>query len=212
MQNLEEIKTNWKGGTQQSRPGDLDKSAWQTVLKQQAKKQKNLSMQYFWASFIYQIIVYGFLVHVIIKYWGDPMVLLTSVFCLLLYVPFMIVLMQKFKRMAVLKQNENPASDLSIKQYIQDQHSLLSSFYAFKTRYEIVLVPFSSAIFVWIFFRFYFPNGVFDYPTASILLFIVVLGACSAAIFAENQRNFKKPMKKLEEILKDMNTEINQPD
>lgn len=206
MQNLDEIKKNWKVDTEHLNSGRLDKLAWQNLLKQQVKKQKNISMEYFWASFIFQIIVYGFLTHVIIKNWEDRMVLLPSVFCLLLYLPFTVVLMGKFKRMAVLRQDETYASDPSIKEYVVKQYRLLKSFYKFKTRYEIVLVPLSSAFFVWIFFQIYFPGGVITKPILSVLLFILIVGACTAAILAENKRNFKKPLKQLEEILKDINT------
>ncbi len=205
MQNLEEIKKNWKVDTEQLNSAQLDEAAWQNLLKRQVKKQKNMSMPYFWASLTFQIIIYGFLTHVIIKYWGYQVVLLPSVFCLLLYVPFTVVLMLKFKRMAVLKQNEKHATDLAIKEYVLEQSRLLTSFYTFKMRYEIVLVPLSSAIFVWIFFELYLPGGATPYPRASVLLFILILGACTAAILAENKKNFKKPLKQLEEILKDIN-------
>ena len=205
MKNLEEIKKNWKVDTKQLNSAQLDEAGWQDLLEQQVKKQKNISMQYFWASLTFQIIVYGFLTHVIIKYSGDQMVWFPSVFCLLLYVPFTFVLMRKFKQLAVLKQKEKHASDLSIKEYVLKQYMLLKSFYSFKKRYEIMLVPLSSAIFVWIFFRIYLPGGVLNYPKASILLFILSLVACTAAILAENKRNFIRPIKQLEKILKDIN-------
>ncbi len=207
MKNLEEIKRNWKVETEKLNPVRLDEAAWQDILVQQVKKQKSISMRYFWASLTFQIIVYGFLTHVIIKYWGDQMVWFPAVFCLLLYVPFTVVLMRKFKQLAVLKQNEKYASDLSIKEYVLEQHRLLTSFYTFKKRYEIILIPLSSAIFVWIFFRIYLPGGVMGYPKASVLLFIFSLISCTAAILAENKRNFIRPLKKLKIILEDINAE-----
>ena len=205
MQNFEEIKRNWKAGTGHTDSEILDKEKWQNILKQRIKQQKNITMQYFWASLTFQIIVYGFLTHVIVKYWQDISVLVPSAFCLLLYVPFTVILMRKYKRMAVLKQNEGYASNLSIKEYIITQHILLEGFYKFKTKYEMVLVPLSSAVFVWIFFKLYMPGGVMVYPVGSSLLFIAILAACMAAIIAENKRNFRRPLQQLEEILKDIN-------
>ncbi len=205
MQNLEDIQKNWKGRVELSELNPLTKLAWQTLLVKRVNKQKNTSLKYFWASFVYQIIVYGLLSHVIVKHWEEILVWLPGVFCLLLYVPFTIVLMQKFKRMALLQSDDKSASDLSIKDYVHEQYRIITSFYRFKIRYEYFLVPLSSMVFVWILFKLYVPGGVMAYPKMSILLFIIVMGACAAAVLAENNRNFKKPIRQLEEVLKDIN-------
>ena len=205
MQSFEEIQRNWKSGTGYMDSEIIDKEKWQNILKQRVKQQKNITMQYFWASLTFQIIIYGFLTHVMVKYSQDIYVLLPGAFCLLLYVPYTTVLIRKYKRMAVLKQNEKYASSLSIKEYITTQHTLLEGFYKFKITYELVLVPLSSAVFVWIFFKLYMPGGVLVYPIGSSLLFIAILAACMAAIIAENKRNFRRPLQQLEEILKDIN-------
>ena len=206
MKNLEDIKRNWKEGGNHMNPGQLDKATWHSLLELRAKKQRNIGMQYFWASLTFQIIVYGFLVHVTVRYWQDTSVLLPNVLCILIYVPFTVVLMRKFKRMAMLWRNEEHISDMSIKEHIIEQHSLFTSFYRFKTKYEIVLVPLSSAIFVYVFFKLYLSGGVSAHPISSFLLFIVIVGACGMAILAENKRNFKMPIDQLEEILKDINS------
>ncbi len=78
MQNFDEIKRNWKVDTEHLNSDHLDEPAWQNLLKRQIKKQKNINMQHFWASLTFQIIVYGFLAHVVIKYWGDQMVVLPT--------------------------------------------------------------------------------------------------------------------------------------
>ncbi len=205
MQNFKDLQRNWKAGTEQKDSEILDKEKWQNILKQCIKQQKNITMQYFWASLIFQIIVYAFLTHVIVMYGHDMDVLLPSVFCLLIYVPFTVVLMRNYKRMAILKENKKYASNLSIKEYIMTQHSLLEGFYKFKTKYEMVLVPLSSTVFVWIFFKLYMPGGVMEHPIGSSLLFIAIMVACIAAILAENRRNFRRPLQLLEEILKDIN-------
>lgn len=205
MKNLEEIKRNWKVATKHLNSDSLDESAWESLLEQRIKKQKNISMRYFWASFTFQLIVYGFLAHVILKYSEDIQTLLPSVLCFLLYVPYTVVLMRKFKRLAALRKDDGLILNLSIKEYAFKYHGLLMGFYSFKTKYELVLVPLSSAIFVWVFFKIYFPpNGIFGHPLSSSLLFIFVLGACTIAILRENKRNFKKPIAQLEKILKDI--------
>ncbi len=204
MHNMEQIKSNWKGGVKPNTSDLLDKTALQIVLKRRVKKQVDTSLKYFWASLVFQIIVYGMLTHVIIRYWPEPKLLLPGMLCLLLYVPFTLVLMRKFKRMAILTTNDKLASDLSIKEYVHEQYRLLTGFYRFKIRYEFILVPLSSAVFVWIFFTLYLPGGLPAYPLASILVFTLVLGACTSAILAENNRNIKKPLRQLEAVIEDI--------
>jgi hypothetical protein len=204
MYNLEEIKRNWQGGAAPASSDWLDKVTLQIILKKRVNRQMNTSMKYFWASLTYQILVFGMLGHIIIRYWGEPNLLFPAIFCLLLYVPFTIVLMREFKRMAILKPDNQLASALSIKEYVFEQYRLLTGFYRFKIRYECVLVPLSSAVLVWIIFKLYVPGGFLAYPMAAILLYTTVLGASISAIVAENKRNFKKPITQLEAIIKDI--------
>ncbi|WP_417236948.1 hypothetical protein [Bizionia paragorgiae] len=204
MQTLDEIKKNWKKEAGPVKPDTLSEQIWQEIIEQQVKKQKGISMQYFWASFTFQIIVYGFLTYTLIVYGQDILVLIPSIICFLFYIPFTIILMSKFKRMAAGIKHDKIVWDKSIQDYIKEQYFLLSSFYKFKIRYEVFLVPISAAVFVWIFFHLYMPGGVFVYPISSGLLFLFVLVACTAAILAENKRNFKKPLKRLKNLLNDI--------
>lgn len=207
MQNMEQLKKCWKENKAKAKDEELiSQSSLEKLLKSKVNEQKNVSLHYFWAYLTFQIIVYGLLSYVIITHWGENDILLISLLCLLLYAPFTIVLFLKFKRMAMLYSNENDAFGLPVAEYVQQHHALLSSFFTFKKRYELMLIPFSSAIMVWIIFRIYVPGGVVTYPIAALLLFILTIGACAAAIYAENKRNFREPLDLLEEILKDIST------
>ena len=62
-----------------------------------------MAMRYCWASFTLQIIVYALLSHVIVKYWSDTEVLGLSILGILLFLPFTIMLMNKFKSIARIK-------------------------------------------------------------------------------------------------------------
>lgn len=204
MQNLDEFKKNWKEKTRTADASPLDQGSWQKIVKQRANKQRNVSIKYFWAAFTLNIIVYAFLSHIIIRYWEDTPVLLISIFCLLLYVPFTVVLMRKFKRMAILKSKDTHTSGLPIKAYVEQQYHLLNGFYRFKKRYEIILIPLSSAILIWVLFRLYLPGGVLTHPILALVLYLLTLASCIAAIVTENKKRFKQPLAQLEEILRDM--------
>lgn len=207
MENFDEIKQLWNSST----PGTAStlslKNEWLLQVKQRARKTLHTGMQFFWASFIYQMIIYAFLAHIIIKYRQDTTTLWVSSVCLILYVPFLIVLFKKYKAMAVAESKNTRTGNVSMKKYIMEQYKLLSGFFRFKKWYETILIPLSSACFVWIFFRLYIPGGLASYPIAAGVFFLCVLAACTLAIFLENKRNFRKPLKEFEEILLDLNRE-----
>lgn len=207
MKNLDELKEKWLlEAVQPLSTEPINKDAWENIIEAQVKKQRGISFQYFWASLAYQIIVYGFLTYTLLIYGKDTLVLLPGVVCFLLFIPFSLMLLLKFKQMAIGREGGKVVMDNAIKDYIEKQYTLLNSYYKFKTRYEIFLVPITSAVFVWIFFQLYIPGGVMAYPIISGALFLFILIACTAAIVAENKRNFKKPLGKLSQILNDLNS------
>ena len=207
MQNMEQLKKCWIENSPGAKDEDLiTETSLNKLLRSKANEQKNVSMHYFWAYLIFQIIVYGLLSYVIINHWGEKDILLVSLICLLLYLPFTIVLFLKFKQMAFLKSDDKDTIGLQVVDYIYQHHALLSSFFKFKKRYEIMLIPLSCAIMVWIIFRIYVPGGVMNYPIAALTLFTLSIIACTVAIYAENKRNFREPLDRLEEIIKDIST------
>lgn len=99
MSTLDELKNEWKSAAPESVP--YEQSSLLAITKARSSRQINRTFQYFWASFTLQIIVYGLLSHVLIRYgamsevvrWGC----LTGI---VLYLPFTIMLMRQFKRVA----------------------------------------------------------------------------------------------------------------
>jgi hypothetical protein len=77
----------------------------------------------------------------------------------------------------------------------------LFSFYRFKRRYELLLIPLSSAIGVWLVFLLYVPGGVAAYPSGAIVTFGITLLSCAIALAAENKESFDKPLTALRQIL-----------
>lgn len=179
----------------------LDKTSLHKTLKQRANKQMKINMQYFWASFTLQIIVYSYLSHVIIKHWDDSFLTLVGLFCISLYIPFTVILLRKFKTMASLRSGDQYSSGLPIQEYIQQHQRLLLSFYKFKKGYEIILVILSTAIMTWMVFRIYVPEGVGGHPVSALSIFSISLLCCIAAIRAENKKHFKDPLLQLQTLL-----------
>jgi hypothetical protein len=203
MSTFENIKKIWR----ENQPSDLanhmyDHETFRTIVMARTKRNINKSMQYFWAAFALQFLVYGLLSNVIVKYWSDQQTLLFSILGIALFVPFTVVLMKKFKQIAITRPGNGNAKT-SLYNYVFIQHSLLQSFYRFKRRYELALVPLSSAIGVFLTFKLWVPGGIMAYPVGALMAFALTVASCAAAIYLENRKNFRKPLDNLRRLLEE---------
>jgi len=199
MSTLEELKKEWGLKSRVVSQQAYDEKTFHKVVKSRVKKHTSASMKYFWASFALQLIVYGLLSHVIVKYWPETGMVVLSLAGILLYIPFTIVLMKKFKSMAATKLTDQTSS--SMQAYVTRYHDLLQSFYRFKKRYELFLIPLSSVIGVWLVFTLYVPGGVGAYPSGAMIALGITLISCVMAIWSENKKSFEVPLKQLRQVL-----------
>src|SRR5690606_35552852 len=94
---------------------------------------------------------------------------------------------------------------LPIRGNIERQHILLSEFYGFKKRYKANLGLLSILVFICIPFRNYVPGGVQAYPVAALLVLLVTWISFVLLVSNENKKYFKRPLRRLEQILYDLN-------
>lgn len=186
---LDELKSNWK---KENAGGSYDEA----TMKKAVRKHTGMSFQYFWASFVLQLMVYAMLSNVIVKHWYDPMITLPALAGVALYIPFTVVMMKKFK------VDNNQAS---MSNYIQRRSELLESFYRFKKRYELFLIPVVTFIGTFLVFELYVPGGIWAYPKGAAITFFLSLAGCIIAIQRENKRNFEEPLMRLKMILYELN-------
>lgn len=200
MRTLDDFKQTWnEKQNSASDKGDYSQETLGKIVRSRMRSHMNDSFRYFWASFVLQIIVYAMLSHVLVKYWGREEIILLSVTGILLYIPFTFVLVHKFKRMARLMSVHG--NNQTLYDSILRQKTLLTGFYRFKKIYEIFLIPLSSAIGVLVIFELYIPGTISENLTAAVIVFLVTLASCFAAIISENNKSFKKPIGHLEELL-----------
>jgi hypothetical protein len=200
MKTLDQLKITW--GAHQSNLQSVagyEDGKLQKIISSRVRKHTNSSFQYFWASFTLQILVYGLLSNVLITHWGDPKIVLPCLLGVLMYMPFTFILLQRFKNMAATRPIDGEVS--SLYEFTSKQKALLESFYAFKLRYEILLIPISSAIGVYLVFDLWAPGGVSRYWTAACIIFLVTLLSCTAAIIKENRNSFIRPLERLNALL-----------
>lgn len=181
-----------------------DAATFSKIVRSRVKAHTHTAMQYFWASFVLQIIVYALLSHVIVRYWSDGSIVLPAIMGVLLFIPFTTVLMIKFKAIATARPNtphDSPAGEVPLKDYITVRRNLLLSFYRFKKWYELILIPLASAIGVFIVFQLYVPGGIAEHQSGAFIALIITLTSCAWAIRRENQRNFREPLARFDEVL-----------
>ena len=169
----------------------IDNEGLDQIVRLRTKKNLNIVMRYFWASFALQMVVYALLVHVIAKYSNDQEVLITGIAGIVFFIPFTVILLRKFKAMATTRMS-NTISSASIQAYVGRQYDLLSSFYRFKKGYEWVLIPLATAIGTFLTFKLYVPGGVYAYQfSASIIFAVAVISCAGSAPWADLIRSRK---------------------
>ena len=203
MSTLDELKKGWKTEAPISSESLLyDQADLLAIVKARSARQVNRTIQYFWASLTLQIIVYGLLSHVFIRSWGVSAVQWGCLAGVLLYLPFTIVLMRQFKRVAQASPGRTDMA-ISVQARIQQQYSSLRAFYRFKRGYEYGLIPLSTALGVWLTFMLYVPGGVLQHPTGAAITYLLSMLAFGWAIRRENRNHFEQPLSSLKEVLEE---------
>src|SRR5688500_4480324 len=107
--------------------------------------------------------------------------------------------MKKFKQMAIIKTDDKN-SGASLRNYVLQHYTLLRSFYSFKKKYELLLIPLSSAIGVFLTFKLFVPGSVEQNINGAIITFVITLASCFWSIRLENQKSFERPLHELEKL------------
>lgn len=205
METFEDIRKCWQENMVSDAGADLlSKESVERMIRTRVRKQQTIVLQYFWASFTYQVLIYAFASHLIIKFWGDDQVLLLSLGGALLYIPFTVILMTRFKAMYPSANDQAASSVQNIAENVKKQHALLLQFFRFKKRFEWLAIPLSSSIMVLIVFKLYVNGGIEKYPTGGVASFLVLLTCFITAVYFENKKHFIQPLRQLELILKDL--------
>jgi hypothetical protein len=202
MSILEESKKIWEQKENAGAvPAIYTPASLGKIIRNRVKKHTKNSLKYFWASFAMQVIVYSLLSHVIFKYWQNGTILYFAIAGVLLFIPFTIMLLQKFKKLVTENPSQHQNIGTSLRDYVFRQQALLRNFYNFKKWYEFFLTPLSCAIGVSHVFELYLPGGVREHWRGAVIIFVISLVSCVAAAYSENKKSFIRPIKQLQNIL-----------
>jgi hypothetical protein len=203
MNTIDEFRKKWASHPVKSE--SLDQQTLERIFKKRVNTQLKYSMQYFWASLVLQMIVYGLLSHVIIRYFGNTEIVLYSFAGIALYLPFTFILMKKFKSIAAHKIQGNTTA--SLYEYTAHRYQQLLSFFSFKKKYEFILIPLSVAIGTILFFNLFLPGGVMNHLMGAVIVFVLSLLSCAYAILKENKKSFATPLEQLRQIMDEFKDE-----
>lgn len=200
MEEFDDIKKIWN----ENKPsGQCSPEYIDNVVSMRIKKVKSSFREYFWLSFIYQNMVYASLVFLIAKFFSRTDIVILSIAGILVYLPFTIVFMRKFKT-AFLNNSEGLAfSENDIYLNIKNSHSRISEFFRFKKRFDWVMIPLNCVLIVVINFILFVPGGIMDNLIVGALLFFVWLIIFIIAIRSENKKRFSEPLQQLGSVLEE---------
>jgi hypothetical protein len=201
MESFDDVRTFWQKNTnQEANPSSLSKEDVEKVIKSRIKKEKKTVAEYFWVSLAFQILIYSFACYLFVRYWGNTEIIVLCAAGVLLYIPFTIILMWKFKSM--YKPIAEHKGD--IKANVRNQYELLTRFFGFKKRFDLSAIPVNSLVLTGVVFKLYVPGGIEAHLITGIAAFITMVLIFSIAAWLENKKHFINPLRQFKLILEDM--------
>jgi hypothetical protein len=198
-----EIENVWKEGKAGERLAPLAGPDLQAIISSQVRKKLKTVAQFVWGAIVYQIILYSFLTHTVVRQWGDRR---TMLFCLggaALYIPLTIALMRRVRKL--FGNRKAPGSTVpDIFHEVAAEYARLADFFRFKQRMDWIGVPVSCAIIALVTFTLFVKGGVQANPLAALAFFAAWVGMSLVAIHRENRKCFISPLRHLEQVLDDL--------
>ncbi len=205
METFDDIKKSWDN-EQYKAPNPLTKASVDSIILSRIRSEKKTLIEYFWSSLIYQNLIYGFGTYFVIKYWNDLQFVLPMLSVMIIYIPFTLFMIIRFKGMLNSEAVKN-SNQLSALVFVANLHTQLRAFYALKRKFDWVTVPLCCMVFVIIIFKVFVGSAAQVNLQTAIILFFAWFAMFMIAIHFENQKRFKKPLLKMELILMDLITD-----
>jgi hypothetical protein len=198
METLEQIKELWSNNEDTDR-SSLNRDQMDAVIRSRINKEKKGIAEYFWVAFVFQVMLYSFASYLIVKYWNDFQIAMPAAAGIAMYIPLTIVLTK-------LKSMFNPRPDYAtdIRSGIYNERQLLQSFFTFKKRFDLISIPVTSIILVWILFRLYVPGSVEQNVFWAVVCFVLLVLMYAIAAWFENRKHFTRPLRQLDLVLEEI--------
>jgi hypothetical protein len=205
MATSNEIDNVWKEGkAREAGLAPLTGKELQAIISSRVRKELKTVSQFVWAAIAYQIILYSFLTHTLIRHWGEMRIMVLCLAGAAFYIPLTVALIRRVGTL-YRRPAEAPGSmvpDVSHK--VEAEYARLADFFQFKKRMDWIGVPVSCAIIVLVTFTLFVKGGVEGNPWASLAFVALWVGMSLIAIQAENRKRFVSPLLHLEQVLDDL--------
>jgi len=200
-----EIESVWKEGkAREAGPAPVTGKDLQAIISSRVRKELKKVSQFVWAAIVYQIILYSFLAHTLIRHWGDMQIMLLGLAGGALYIPLTVALIRRVTTLC-RRRSEAPGSPVpDVFHKVEGEYARLADFFQFKKRMDWIGVPVSCAIIVLVTFTLFVKGGIEGNPLASLAFFALWVGMSLIAIRAENRKRFISPLRHLEQVLDDL--------
>src|ERR1700743_1328190 len=98
MANANELDNVWKQGkSREAGPAPLTGKELQAIVSSRVKKELKTVSQFVWAAIVYQIILYSFLTHTLVRHWGEMRIVLLCLAGAAFYIPLTFALIRRVK-------------------------------------------------------------------------------------------------------------------
>jgi hypothetical protein len=205
MELSNEIENVWKEGkAREEGLAPLTGKDLQAIISSRVRKELKTVSQFVWAAIAYQIILYSFLTHTLVRHWGDIQTMLLCLAGAALYIPLTVALLRRAK---ILYRRPSEALGSAVPDVfhkVEGEYARLADFFQFKKRMDWIGVPVSCAIIVLVTFTLFVEGGVKANPVADLTIFALWIGMSLIAIHAENRKRFIAPLRHLEQVLEDL--------
>jgi hypothetical protein len=185
--------------SEQPIPASLTEEHLHMIVSSRVRKELARVGEFVWAAIVYQIIMYSFLAHTLIRQWGDSTVASLCLAGAAMYIPLTVALIRKT---ALLYGAFHAPSSIGagIKATVESQYSRLADFFRFKKRLDWIGVPVSCTIIVLVTFTLFVQGGITEHPLAALVMFVLWAGVSVVAIRSENAKRFEVPLQHLEAL------------
>ena len=205
MELSNEIENVWKEGkAREEGLAPLTGKDLQAIISSRVRKELKTVSQFVWAAIAYQIILYSFLTHTLVRHWGDIQTMLLCLAGAALYIPLTVALLRRVKILYCLPSEALGSAVPDVFHKVEGEYARLADFFQFKKRMDWIGVPVSCAIIVLVTFTLFVEGGVKANPVADLTIFALWIGMSLIAIHAENRKRFIAPLRHLEQVLEDL--------
>ena len=205
MELSNEIENLWKEGkAREEGLAPLTGKDLQAIISSRVRKELKTVSQFVWAAIVYQIILYSFLTHTLVRHWGDIQTMLLCLAGAALYIPLTVALLRRVRTLYRRPSETLGSAVPDVFHKVEGEYARLADFFQFKKRMDWIGVPVSCAIIVLVTFTLFVEGGVKANLVAGLTIFALWVGMSLIAIRAENRKRFIAPLRHLEQVLEDL--------